>query len=188
MDGGSGVSGGWLWDETAALARTRLGAVILAMSLVGLVPVAAVMAVKGSGVAGWWVLGAVMAFDVLLIVSMTIRVRVREGAASVRFWFLPAARFDPSEAEGLEVVRFDPLTDFGGWGLKLSKRHGRVYCLAGNGGVRFRVGRRRYVVGSRDAAGLALALSEAGAAAPGSLEEVSVKEPPAYEREPSSER
>jgi len=181
-----GPAGEWLWDETTAFARTKLGAVVLFTSLLGLAPVAVVLGVKGSGPAGWWVLGLVLAFDVLLIVSIHIRTRVRPGAASMRFWFLPAARFDPADVEGLEVVRFDPLTDFGGWGFKPTRKHGRAYCLAGREGVRLRVGGKRYVIGSKDAAGLALALAEAGAEAPASLEPVSVKEAPRYAREPSS--
>jgi len=170
------------YDETQVLARTKIGLVVMITSLSGLAPAFVVLAVQGASTRDWIILTLVGVFVMSLAWLIRIRIRVEPGLLKVRFWWLPSLRVDPADLEGLEVVSFDPLGDFGGWGLKLTKRHGRAYCIAGPQGVRFRVGERRYVVASKDAPGLALALAEAGAPAPESLKAVSVKETPLYER------
>ncbi len=167
--------------ETQVLARTGIGAVVLISGVLGVTPAVAVLAARGASSVDWVIISLVLVFVVVLPWSIRTRVRVREGELRVGFWFLPAARIDPAGIEGLEVVRFQPLRDFGGWGYKLTRKHGRVYCIAGETGVRFKVGKRRYVVASKDAPALALVLAEAGAPAPETLETVSVRERPLYD-------
>lgn len=169
------------YSETQVLGATKVGGVVQAMSLVGVLPAVAVMASRGASTLDWAILGGIAVVMVALPWTMVHRVRVGGGRVRVRFWFLPGADIDAETIEGLQVVRFHPLSDFGGWGLKLTRKHGRVYCISGTTGVRFRSGRRRYVIGSTDAPGLALAIAEAGAPAPESLEAVSVKEKPLYD-------
>lgn len=169
------------FDETQVLARTKIGLVVMITGVLGVAPAVAVMASRGASGVDWVVIALVLAFVLALPWSIRTRVRVGEDGLRVRFWFLPTARIDPAAIEGLEVVTFSPLGDFGGWGYKLTRKHGRVYCIAGETGVRFRVGKRRYVVASMDAPALALALVEAGAPAPETLEAVSVRERPLYD-------
>lgn len=168
------------YDEKQNFGATAIGRVISAMTLVWLVPLVALMASRGASTLDWAILLLIGAGAAVLPWTMSQRVRVEDGRLRARFWFLPGANIDVTTIEGLQVVRFHPLGDFGGWGFKLTRKHGRVYCVGGEEGVRFRTGERRYVIGSADPAGLALALAEAGAPAPESLEPVSVKEKPLY--------
>jgi len=149
-----------IYRETQNFGRTKLGIFITVSAAVWILPAAAVLASQGASGLDWAILAGVFVFATLLPQSMIQRVRVVPGEVRVRFWFFPGLRADANAVEGLEVVTFDPLRDFGGWGLKVTRRHGRVYCVQGRQGVRFRVGDRRYVVGSADAPALALAIAE----------------------------
>lgn len=172
--------------EVQRLIATPIGKVVAFGSLVGLLPAFIVVGVHGGTRADWLILAALGIFVLTLPWSMRQRVLVADGRLRLRFWWLPGADLPVDAIEGLEIVTFHPLSDFGGWGLKVSKRHGRVYCVDGREGIRFRAGDRRYIIASADAAALALALVEAGAPAPASLDPVPVRKTPAYEALPVS--
>ncbi len=162
------------------LGRTPLGVVLALTTALAMVPAFVVMAKRGASQSDWLVLGGIFLVVVALPWTMRTSVRVVDGVVHLRFWFLPAAKIDAASVEGLEVVTFHPLSDFGGWGYKITRKHGRVYAMWGETGVRFRSGKRRYVVSSSDPGGLAIAIAEAGAEAPETLEPVSVREPARY--------
>jgi hypothetical protein len=100
----------------------------------------------------WALIGLVMPV-LLLAVRMTVRVSA-DGLRVTYFPFLK--RTIPFDAiRSCEAVTYR-WTDFGGWGIRWSSKHGLAYTVGGNQDVRLELaGNKRRLVGSRRALELA---------------------------------
>jgi hypothetical protein len=100
----------------------------------------------------------------VLFYSTRLVVRVDADGVHVRWW--PFLTFDLPHHRivGAEAVDYDPLNEFGGWGIKGPPgRWGWCYTVSGRRGVRIELSNRhRLLIGSRRADELAEAIRSAG--------------------------
>lgn len=101
----------------------------------------------------------------LLLVSLRTEVTERELVISMRPLY--GRRVPIREIDELEAVRYHPIAECGGWGIRGSRKYGRILNVSGNEGVRVVAGSRRYLIGSRRAEELAAAIEVAREAAGG---------------------
>lgn len=109
-------------------------------------------------------LGALVGGAVALFVwSLRLTTEVRDDALYVRFFpFHGSPRRIPwADIEAVDAVRYRPLRDYGGWGIRFAK--GRMaYNVSGSQGVRLsRPGQRELLVGSQRPYDLARAIRDA---------------------------
>jgi hypothetical protein len=71
------------------------------------------------------------ALSILLIFSIRLRLEVNEH--SIRVSYFPFKRFQFSREEiiSINVLRVDPVSDFGGWGLRSNKSLGKAFTTKG---------------------------------------------------------
>lgn len=96
----------------------------------------------------------------ILAIFVGLRMTTRVGGGEIMFGFpLGMSRRVPlSDIEAVEVVRYRPLRDFGGWGLRIG-RMGVMYNARGDQAVRLTLrGGRVVFVGSQRPGELAAAL------------------------------
>ena len=105
----------------------------------------------------WAVLGLVFIF------LFRQRITVLPGVVEISFGFVEIWRksFDLSHVEKLEAVQFNPLMDFGGWGIKRGR--GGVWCynVRGGTGVRLEGAKINAIIGTPYPAELLAALRAA---------------------------
>lgn len=107
----------------------------------------------------------------LMLWTCVLITEVRSDALYVRYvpFHLRPRRFDYGDILSATAVRYSPLLDYGGWGIRFS-RGGMAYNATGNLGVRLEfAGGRHLLIGSRFPNELATAITQAmhrGAAAP----------------------
>lgn len=114
------------------------------------------------------VLGACAPLVVLS--QLPLRTIIRGTDLFVGFLAPRRRRIDLARVTECEAVRYSPLADCGGWGLKLSRKFGTVLNVAGDRGVRLvytiEGGKeKRLLIGSKRAEELAAAIDRARAAA-----------------------
>ena len=77
---------------------------------------------------------ALVLFAVLSLVTMRQVTRVETGAVSVRFGFLSSTSIPTSEIRLAEAVKYRPVREYGGWGIRgLGRR--RAISTRGDLGV-----------------------------------------------------
>ncbi|MCX8032976.1 MAG: DUF6141 family protein [Thermoleophilia bacterium] len=81
----------------------------------------------------------------------------------VRLYPFPPARISIAQIESASVREYSPITEFGGWGVRQSRSHGRAYTASGNKGVQLQVrGKGPILIGSQRADELLAALRSVG--------------------------
>lgn len=124
---------------------------VLVLAMLGTVVAAVLPAIMSPGnpiERGAVVLPLVMLFCVF---GLLWRMRVVvTGAELVITWGLLQwirFRFPLAELSEYNSVRYSPLMDFGGWGIRRGRGGLACYNTQGNLGVLFSIGKRRFVVG-----------------------------------------
>ena len=79
--------------------------------------------------------GAVVAADALALFGLRLRTVVWSDRLRVSLSPFGKAIVRRADILAADPVTFDALSDFGGWGIKRSKKYGRVFTLAGDTGV-----------------------------------------------------
>jgi hypothetical protein len=79
--------------------------------------------------------GAVVAADALALFGLKQRTVVWPDRVRVSLAPFGKAVVRRADILAADPVSFDALSDFGGWGIKRSKKYGRVFVLAGDSGV-----------------------------------------------------
>ncbi|HIE52570.1 MAG TPA: hypothetical protein EYP85_12510 [Armatimonadetes bacterium] len=103
----------------------------------------------------------------LLLFSIALLFRMEtvidEEAVTVTFGWLGwiRKRLPLADIASYEVVTFNPLWDFGGWGIRYGRGGVRCYNTQGNRGVRLTTSRQTIVIGSQRPEELAVALRAA---------------------------
>ncbi len=79
----------------------------------------------------------------------------------VRFHPVHSRTIPFGEIESQEAVKYNPLSEYGGWGIRWSRRNGMAYNVSGNRGVRLKLTDGRTVlIGSADAERLSTSIRE----------------------------
>lgn len=113
-----------------------------------------------------WVVALMLAVVVLLgaLLSLRLTTTVRPDGVSVRYGFLYRTRVPLSEITLAEAVQYAPVREYGGWGIRGSRRR-RALNARGNQGVLLtRSDGTTLLVGSQRPRELLEALSRAGIA------------------------
>lgn len=99
----------------------------------------------------------------LMTIKLVTEVRPGELVVAMRgFW--RARRIPLSSVQSVEQVRFDPVRDWGGYGIR-STRKGRAYIASGNEGAQIELtGGERVLIGSQKAGELVRAIHQGRAA------------------------
>ena len=113
-----------------------------------------------------WIVALMFAVVVLLgaLLSLRLTTTVRPDGVSVRYGFLYRTRVPLSEITLAEAVQYAPVREYGGWGIRGSRRR-RALNARGNQGVLLtRSDGTTLLVGSQRPRELLEALSRAGIA------------------------
>ncbi|HEY7368564.1 MAG TPA: hypothetical protein VIA29_01670 [Thermoanaerobaculia bacterium] len=116
---------------------------------------------QGFGLWIWAVLGLV-ALLVVMLLSMRLSTRVDAEAVTVRYGFLYSARIPVSEIVKAQAVRYRPLRDYGGWGIRGSRRRRAVNARGDLGVLLHRTDGGTFLIGSQTPRELLAALARAG--------------------------
>src|SRR5438552_3196347 len=110
-------------------------------ALVGVAVVTIVEVVAGRPAEVWLiVVGPLVVLVVAVLLSLShLDVDVTDEGVTIAFRYVwPARHIGFSEIVGLEVRRYDPLLEYGGWGVRLGPK-GWGYMTSGNEGVQLRL-------------------------------------------------
>ena len=116
-----------------------LGVLIAAIVVVAVVTVVEVVAGRPAEL--WLVVvGPLVVLVVAVLLSLShLDVDVTQEGVTIAFRYVwPARRIAFSEIVGLEVRRYSPLLEYGGWGVRLGPK-GWGYMTGGNEGVQLRL-------------------------------------------------
>lgn len=149
--------------ETQVLARNRLVRVLMLAEplFLGLMFLALGLTVARSAwvtlLAAWLGAGVLLP---LLVTRMRMITVVTDDALLVRWIPFYARRVALARVESAAPIRYEPIRDAGGWGIKRSRRHGLVLNVYGHEGVRVVADGRPMLIGSQRPEELAIALLE----------------------------
>jgi hypothetical protein len=113
-----------------------------------------------------WVTALLLGVVVLLgaVLTMRLSTTVTSDALSIRYGFLYRTRIPLSDVAHAEAVEYAPIREYGGWGIRGSRRR-RALNARGNQGVLLtRADGSTLLVGSQRPRELLEALSRAGVA------------------------
>lgn len=81
----------------------------------------------------------------------------------VRLQFYPLfTRYIPAhKISGFEMLKYRPVIEYGGWGIRWSLKNGVAYTVSGNAGVRLQLENgKKLLIGSQNPRALLMAISE----------------------------
>lgn len=106
---------------------------------------------------------AVVGADALALFGLRVRTTVTPSHVRVSFAPFGRSTIDRATILAADAVTFDALSEFGGWGVKRSKKYGRVFAIAGDSGVLLTLADgKMMLIGSARSAELAGILQPAG--------------------------
>lgn len=103
-----------------------------------------------------------------LFLSMRMITEVRNDGLYIRFvpFLFKFRKIDLESAATIERVTYRPLMDYGGWGIRMTRK-GKAYNVKGNEGIRIEYENGRHLlIGSQKADELLVALHEVDSAMP----------------------
>jgi hypothetical protein len=129
------------YHEEQHFHRALMGLLLVAMVFVVVVTVVAVFFSR-PGDALLLAIAPVVVILVASLISLShLDVDVTDRGVSIAFRYLwPTRRIGFADIVGLEVRRYNPLLEYGGWGVRLGPK-GWGYMTAGNEGVQLRLRR-----------------------------------------------
>lgn len=86
----------------------------------------------------------ILAFSLL----MSIRLKTRIDDKGIHFQYFPFIKwrtYSKNQIQALEVVKFNPLMDHGGWGIKGNKNT-KAYTIIGDHGIELDLGERKKIL------------------------------------------
>ena len=139
------------YHESQRFHGAILGLLVAAFVVVAVVTIVEVVAGRPGEV--WLiVVGPLVVLVVAVLLSLShLDVDVTDEGVTIAFRYVwPARRIGFSEIVGLEIRRYDPLLEYGGWGVRLGPK-GSAYMTSGNEGVQLRLRKGLPVlIGSRN--------------------------------------
>ena len=127
------------YHESQRFHGAILGLLVAAFVVVAVVTIVEVVAGRPAEV--WLiVVGPLVVLVVAVLLSLShLDVDVTDEGVTIAFRYVwPARRIGFSEIVGLEVRRYNPLLEYGGWGVRLGPK-GWGYMTSGNEGVQLRL-------------------------------------------------
>ena len=109
-----------------------------------------------------YALMALVLFAVLSLVTMRQVTRVETGTVSVRFGFLSSTSIPTSEIRLAEAVKYRPVREYGGWGIRGLGRRRAVSTRGDLGVLLTRNDGSTLLIGSQKPRELLRALAQAG--------------------------
>lgn len=126
-----------LFDETQRLHENLIVRVAVPASCLTATGIALVVTLA-QGSASPWMIGLILALGLgvpLLLAMLPMRTIVGPDALRVRSVVWYAHEIPNSSITSARALRYNPLLDCGGWGLRLSPKYGMVYNVSGDRGV-----------------------------------------------------
>jgi hypothetical protein len=146
----------WLW-ATMLLACAGVVMVLVSQRLHEAKTLSALAPHVASLVIGFAVIVLVMRFTGLNTEVCTDGLHIRFAGLPFAKWHFPFERIATHEA-----VTYRPIRDFGGWGIKGSRKKGRALTVSGNRGVQLVLTNgKRWLIGSQDPEALDQSLAKA---------------------------
>lgn len=169
LDNGAGVR----FDEVQRLWSNMIARVMLPMSLVIITVVIVVVSIQKPA-ANLTVMLPVLALatGIEAFVIFGIRQRTQVDATQIRVSVRPLSSrtIALQNITSAQAIKYNPLVDTGGWGIRRSRKYGRVYNMAGDRGVhivytdtRDKGKERNMLIGSMRADELVAAIDDAQA-------------------------
>jgi len=127
------------YHESQRFHGAILGVLVAAVIVVAVVTIVEVVAGRPAEV--WLVvIGPLVVLVVAVLLSLShLDVDVTDDGVTIAFRYVwPARRIAFSEIVGLEVRRYNPLLEYGGWGVRLGPK-GWAYMTSGSEGVQLRL-------------------------------------------------
>jgi hypothetical protein len=127
------------YHESQRFHGAILGVLIAAFVVVAVVTIVEVVAGRPAEV--WLiVVGPLVVLVVAVLLSLShLDVDVTDEGVTIAFRYVwPARRIAFADIVGLEVRRYNPLLEYGGWGVRLGPK-GWAYVTGGNEGVQLRL-------------------------------------------------
>ena len=155
---------GAIFHESQGFYQNRVALLIVAAVTLGIAGAGGVVMLTRPPAAPIAII-VVVAILPLTIFALRMRTTVTEQALTVSMRPLIRRRLPVEQIDEVEAIRYSPLREGGGWGVRFSGRYGLVLNVSGNEGVRLVAGSKRYLIGSLRAAELAAAIEIAREAA-----------------------
>ena len=90
----------------------------------------------------------VLALVVFFLLSINLSTRIDEQGIHIKMFpfHLKTVTYNWSELYSVEVVEYNPITEYGGWGLRISRK-GKAFNVRGNKGIKLQTadGRSRMI-------------------------------------------
>jgi hypothetical protein len=97
---------------------------------------------------------------IALFLLMRLITEVHEDGVYVRLFPMPFRRIAVADIASASPRTYRPIREYGGWGIRITWRHGRAYNARGNQGVQLVLkGGRRVLIGSQQPEDLAAAIA-----------------------------
>lgn len=149
------------FSEVQHLLRNPVVLAILPASVLTTTVVLLGMAHKTGSVQVVWIWVAITLFEVVLFGGLRMRTTVTDREVRVSFAPLYWKRIPVEQIDSFEAVRYRPLEETGGWGVRSSRRYGRVVNVRGDDGVVLTAGKTRMLIGTQRPGELVAALAAA---------------------------
>jgi hypothetical protein len=115
------------------------------------------------GFAPWiWAILGVVALLIVLLLSLRLTTRVDAESVTVRYGFLYSAKIPVTEIVKAQAIRYRPVRDYGGWGIRGSRRRRAVNARGDLGVLLQRSDGGTFLIGSQKPRELLAALARAG--------------------------
>lgn len=97
-----------------------------------------------------WGIGIVVliiSLTFLLLILIRLETRIDEYAVKFRFFpfILSWRTFPKSQIRQIQIIKYSPLTDYGGWGLK-GNRSTKAYSIIGDEGILLDIGEKKKIM------------------------------------------
>jgi hypothetical protein len=140
----------WVWLMLAILLAISLGSGLIVYQ----------RAPKGQVVP--WIGSGIMLVVVLLFWAIEMRVQVDSEFIRIRYFPLWKKTIPLHEIARWEARTYQPILEYGGWGIRYGRRKGWAYNVSGDQGVQLELANgQRILIGSQRADELALAIGQA---------------------------
>ncbi len=87
----------------------------------------------------WWSLAITIGINLLMVLLFFwTKLQTKVGAENLCIRYFPFTRwkcFPAKDIRSFEAVKYSPIGDAGGYGIRKSKKYGKVYNASGNQGV-----------------------------------------------------
>jgi hypothetical protein len=94
-----------------------------------------------------------------MMLSARLTFTVQRDTVEVRWWLLAKRVIPRADISSAEAVTYNPMREFGGWGIRFGRNGSRAYSMSGNLGAELTLKNgKRVLLGSRDPEPLVAAL------------------------------